>query len=74
MKTAKVSSKYRVVIPKEIRGFLRIKKNSMVAFELKNGEVLLRNLQELLEEHAGTVKLKKDFLEMRKEFDGEWME
>ncbi len=74
MKTAKVSSKYQVVIPKEIRELLRIKKNSVAAFEFKNGEVLLRNLQEFLDEHVGTVKLKKDFLEMRKEFDGEWME
>ncbi len=74
METAKVSSKHQVVIPKGIREFLKIKKNSVVAFELKNGEVVLRNLEDLLKEHIGTVKLKEDFLEMRKKFNEELIE
>lgn len=74
MEPAKVSSKYQVVIPRKIREFLKIKKNSVVVFEIKKGEAVLRNLEELLEEHIGTVKLEEDFLKMRKRFNEEMME
>lgn len=74
METAKVSSKHQIVIPKRIREFLEIEKNDVVVFELKNGEVVLKNLEELLKNHIGTVKLKKDFLEMRKDFNREMIE
>ncbi|MBU7045207.1 MAG: AbrB/MazE/SpoVT family DNA-binding domain-containing protein [Theionarchaea archaeon] len=74
METAKVSSKYQVVIPRKIREFLKIEKNSVVVFEIKKGEVVLRNLEELLEEHIGTVKLEEDFLKMRKRFNEEMIE
>ena len=74
MEPAKVSSKYQVVIPRKIREFLKIKKNSVVIFEIKKGEAVLRNLEELLEEHIGTVKLEEDFLKMRKRFNEEMME
>jgi AbrB family looped-hinge helix DNA binding protein len=73
MEIAKVSSKHQVVIPKKIREFLGIEKNDMVAFEVKNGKVILRTLKELLENHIGTVKLKKDFIEMRRDFNKEMM-
>lgn len=71
METAKVSSKNQVVIPKRIRKLLGIEKDGVVVFELKNGEVVLRNLEELLRNHTGTVRLRKDFLEMRKDFNKE---
>ncbi|MGD2251025.1 MAG: AbrB/MazE/SpoVT family DNA-binding domain-containing protein [Candidatus Methanofastidiosia archaeon] len=74
METAKVSSKHQVVIPKRIREFLGIEKNDIVAFEVKNGEVVLKTLEKLLKNHIGTVKLKKDFIEMRKDFNKEMME
>lgn len=74
METAKVSSKHQIVIPKRIRKILGIEKNDVVAFELKNGEVVLKNLEELLNNHIGTVKLKKDFLKMRESFNEEMIE
>ncbi len=74
METAKVSSKHQIVIPKRIRKILGIEKNDVVAFELKNGEVVLKNLEELLNNHIGTVKLKKDFLRMRESFNEEMIE
>lgn len=73
MQTAKVSSKHQVEIPKEVREFLGIEKNDVVIFELKNGEVVLRKLEELLNKHIGTVKLKEDFLKMRKDFNEEML-
>ncbi len=45
MEPAKVSSKYQVVIPRKIREFLKIEKNSVVVFEIKKGEAVLRNLE-----------------------------
>lgn len=74
METAKVSSKNQIVIPKRIREFLGIEKNGVVVFELKNGEVVLKNLEELLKNHIGTVRFKKDFLKMRKDFNKEMVE
>lgn len=74
METAKVSSKHQIVIPKRIREFLGIEKNGVVVFELKNGEVVLKNLEDLFKNHIGTVKLKKDFLDMRKDFNKEMIE
>ncbi|KYK32174.1 MAG: hypothetical protein AYK19_15835 [Theionarchaea archaeon DG-70-1] len=74
MQTAKVSSKHQVVIPKEVRELLGIEKNDVVIFELKNGGVILRKLEELLNKHIGTVKLKEDFLKMRKDFNEEMVE
>jgi AbrB family looped-hinge helix DNA binding protein len=74
METAKVSSKNQIVIPKKIREFLGIEKNDIVVFEVKNGEVVFRTLEKILENHIGTVKLKKDFLKMRKDFNKEMAE
>jgi len=74
MQTAKVSSKHQVVIPKEVGELLGIEKNDVVIFELKNGGVILRKLEELLNKHIGTVKLKEDFLKMRKDFNEEMVE
>lgn len=61
MKIAKVFSKNQVVVPKRIRELLRIGKDGVVVFELRNGEVVLRNLEEVLKDHIGTVRLKKIF-------------
>ncbi len=73
MQTAKVSSNHQVVIPKEVREFLGIEKNDGVIFELKNGEAVLRNLEEFLNKHIEAVELKEDFLKMRKDFNEEML-
>ncbi|MBU7026034.1 MAG: AbrB/MazE/SpoVT family DNA-binding domain-containing protein [Theionarchaea archaeon] len=62
------------MIPKEVGELLGIEKNDVVIFELKNGGVILRKLEELLNKHIGTVKLKEDFLKMRKDFNEEMVE
>lgn len=74
MESAKVSSKHQVVIPKRIRKVLGIEKKGVVVFELKNGEVVLKNLENVLNDHIGTVNLKKDFLKMRNDFNKEMIE
>ena len=39
---AKVGPKFQVVIPKEFRDALRIRKGDVVVFELRDGELLLK--------------------------------
>lgn len=69
METAKVSSKYQIVVPKKVREILGVKKNDILLFEIGEEGVRLKKFDEILREHIGTVKLKKDFKELRREFD-----
>jgi len=39
---AKVGPKYQVVVPKEVRAILGIRRGDTVVFEIKGGELLLR--------------------------------
>jgi AbrB family looped-hinge helix DNA binding protein len=71
METGKVSRKYQVVIPKKVRETLEIKENDILLFEIEKEKntVRLKKFDELLGEHIGSVKLDKDFKELRKEFN-----
>jgi len=40
--TVKVSSNYRVTIPKNVRRLLKIKEGDLVAFEIRSGMVILK--------------------------------
>jgi bifunctional DNA-binding transcriptional regulator/antitoxin component of YhaV-PrlF toxin-antitoxin module len=61
METAKVSSKHQIAILQKIRRYLGIEKNDVVAFVLKNRKFVLKSLEELLNNHIGTVSSKQVF-------------
>jgi AbrB family looped-hinge helix DNA binding protein len=69
METVKVSRKFQVVIPKTVREALEIQENDILLFEVEEKEVIMRKFDELLEKHLGSVKLDKEFKELRKEFN-----
>lgn len=69
METAKVSSKYQIVVPKKVREALRVGKKDILLFEIEKDRVRLKKFDEILREHMGTVKLKKGFKELRREFN-----
>ncbi len=69
METAKVSSKYQLVVPKKVREILGVKKDDILLFEIEENEIKLKKFDEILRKHIGTVKLKKGFKELRREFN-----
>jgi AbrB family looped-hinge helix DNA binding protein len=69
METVKVSRKFQVVIPKTVREALEIQENDILLFEVEEKTVIMRKFDELLEKHLGSVKLDKEFKELRKEFN-----
>lgn len=72
-----VTSKGQVTIPVEVRRALNIKPRDRVAFELVDGEVLLRPVKSAVQATYGTVKplkpLRKpiDFRALRREIQEE---
>lgn len=71
METAKVSTKYQIVVPKKVRDMLGIEKEDILLFKIENNGVKLEKFDELLKKHVGTVKLKKGFKALRREFNEE---
>ena len=71
METAKVSEKYQIVIPKKVREKLGIHRHDIVVFNLKGKEIEIDKLDSMIHKHAGSVRLKKKFKELRKEFEKE---
>ncbi len=57
-----LSGKGQLVIPKDIREILKLKKGETVTIEVKEDEVILKkeqNLEEFLKDFLNTPKLKK---------------
>jgi len=71
METAKVSTKYQIVVPKKVREAMGIKKEDILLFKIEDNGVKLEKFDELLKKHVGTVKLKKEFKVLRREFNEE---
>ena len=69
MRYAKVSSKYQIVIPKMIREVLGLEKNDIVLFDVVDDRIELKKIDKILAKHIGSVKLKKGFKALRKEFE-----
>ncbi len=56
MAASKLTSKYQATIPEEIRDFLGLDKGDQVAFEIKNGKVVLRRITPMDLEFAKSVE------------------
>ncbi len=69
METAKLSSRYQIVIPKKIRDILGLGKDDVVLFRVAEDGIHIEKFDEILKKHAGSVRLKKDFKTLRKEFN-----
>ena len=70
---ATITSKGQITIPKKIRELLRLETSSKVIFEVKEEEVKIKPVVDILE-IAGTLKSKKQIsaLKLREKFEKEY--
>ncbi|MBU2617327.1 MAG: AbrB/MazE/SpoVT family DNA-binding domain-containing protein [Euryarchaeota archaeon] len=59
MQSSKVSTKYQITIPREIREKIGISAGDVVIFEAKKDKIRLEKLEEFYREHAGSIKVKE---------------
>ena len=61
--TAKVTSKGQITIPKVIRDTLGLREGSVVAFESKEGEAILRRAK-TIRDFRGSLKVKRGMFDV----------
>ncbi len=59
MQSSKVSTKYQVTIPREIRQKIGISAGDIVVFEAQKDKIQIEKLEEFYEKYAGSIKVKE---------------
>jgi len=55
MTTSTVTSKGQTTIPKKVRDYLGLKSHQKIAFEVKDGYVIMRKMEDSLDRFAGIL-------------------